>query len=413
MMISIVVLFIVFFLIAIRQVGNIRLKIWQIMAGGAIAVLITLQISLVEAFKSINFDVIFFLFGMFIVGQALEESGYLSYLSCKFFKRAKSFNQLILFILFFAGFASAFLMNDTVAIIGTSFVLFLSRKNSLPPKILLLTLAFAVTIGSVFSPIGNPQNLLIALSGGIEAPFISFFKLLFIPTVINLFFAYFLLKIFYKESFSKKLENDLQEQIKDKNLANLCRVSLILIFILIILKIFFVFLFPEFNFKLTYISLFSAMPIIIFSRKRVEVIKKVDWHTLLFFVAMFILMQSVWNSGFFQSILSNLDINLSSIFVILLISVLFSQLFSNVPLVSLYLPILANAGASGKEMLALAAGSTIAGNLFILGAASNIIIIQNAEEKYNQTITFWEFARIGIPLTIINILVYYLFFLIF
>ncbi|MCX7698030.1 MAG: anion transporter, partial [Candidatus Goldbacteria bacterium] len=58
--------------------------------------------------------------------------------------------------------------------------------------------------------------------------------------------------------------------------------------------------------------------------------------------------------------------------------------------------------------LALAAGSTIAGNLFILGAASNVIIIQNAEKK-GETITFFEFARIGVPLTFINIIIYWLF----
>jgi len=58
--------------------------------------------------------------------------------------------------------------------------------------------------------------------------------------------------------------------------------------------------------------------------------------------------------------------------------------------------------------MALAAGSTIAGNLFILGAASNVIIIQNAEKK-GQTLTFVEFAKIGIPLTIINIFVYWIF----
>ena len=61
--------------------------------------------------------------------------------------------------------------------------------------------------------------------------------------------------------------------------------------------------------------------------------------------------------------------------------------------------------------LGAAAGSTIAGNLFILGAASNIIIIQNAEKKTGDTITFLEFAKIGIPLTLLNVLVYYLSFL--
>jgi Na+/H+ antiporter NhaD/arsenite permease-like protein len=79
--------------------------------------------------------------------------------------------------------------------------------------------------------------------------------------------------------------------------------------------------------------------------------------------------------------------------------------------VTLYLPILIQAGASIKEMMALAAGSTIAGNFLILGAASNVIIIQNAEKR-GQTITSLEFAKIGIPMTIVNILVYWLFFMI-
>jgi len=413
MIISIIVLVLVFSLIAIRQIGKVRLQIWQIMLGGAIIVLFTSQISPTNAFKSINFDVIFFLFGMFVIGEALEKSGYLSYLSCKFFKRAKSLDHLVLFVLFGAGFASALLMNDTVAIIGISFVLVFARKNSLPPKILLLALAFAVTIGSVFSPIGNPQNLLIALNGNIENPFFDFFKFLFLPTIINLFFAYLLLKIFYREQFNKRLENNSEEKIKDFNLAFFSKISLAILISLIIIKIFFIYIFPEIDFRLTYIALISAFPILLFSKERIKILKEVDWHTLIFFIAMFILMESVWDSGFFQGMINELNPNLTSIFSIFFVSIILSQLISNVPLVALYMPILISSGASAKEMIALAAGSTIAGNLFILGAASNIIIIQNAEKKYGETITFWEFARIGIPLTIINILVYYLSFYIF
>jgi Na+/H+ antiporter NhaD/arsenite permease-like protein len=63
--------------------------------------------------------------------------------------------------------------------------------------------------------------------------------------------------------------------------------------------------------------------------------------------------------------------------------------------------------------MALAAGSTIAGNLTILGAASNVIIIQNAEKKGGATINFLEFVKIGAPLTVINTLVYWLFLKIF
>jgi len=160
-MISIIVLLIVFLLIAVRQVGNVRLQIWQIMLGGAIAVLLSLQISPSDALKSINIDVMLFLFGVFTIGQAMEESGYLSSLSYKLFNHAKNLDTLVLFILFGTGILSAILMNDTLAIIGTGVVLSLAKTSNTKPKILLLALAFAVTIGSVMSPIGNPQNLLI------------------------------------------------------------------------------------------------------------------------------------------------------------------------------------------------------------------------------------------------------------
>src|SRR3989344_7868977 len=185
MIIPLLVLVIIFVLIAIRRIGKFRLEIWQIMLFGAIVVLITRQISLLDAVRSINLEVMLFLFGMFVIGQALEASGYLSHLSYKLFKNAKSAEHLLLFILFGGGIASAFLMNDTIAIIGTPVVLLLARKHCLPAKPLLLTLAFAVTIGSVISPIGNPQNLLIALNSG-GNPFVTFLKYLFIPTMINL-----------------------------------------------------------------------------------------------------------------------------------------------------------------------------------------------------------------------------------
>jgi Na+/H+ antiporter NhaD/arsenite permease-like protein len=120
-------------------------------------------------------------------------------------------------------------------------------------------------------------------------------------------------------------------------------------------------------------------------------------------------MQSVWNTGIFQNMLSKTDVSITSILMILAVSVVLSQLISNVPLVALYLPLLLNLGVSTKGLMALAAGSTIAGNLFIFGAASNIIIIQNAEKRGEKTLTFWEFSKVGIPLTIINFLIYYLY----
>jgi Na+/H+ antiporter NhaD/arsenite permease-like protein len=414
-MISIITLLIVFVLIAVRQVGRFKLRIWQIMLGGAFIVLVTGEISPLDALKAINVDVMLFLFGVFIIGQAMEESGYLGYLAGKMFRKPRSLNMLVLFILFGMGILAALLLNDTLAIIGTPVVLSLAVKTKTPSRILLLALAFAVTIGSVMSPIGNPQNLLIALNGNVPNAFVTFLKYLAVPTLVNLFIAFLMLKLFYRKHFKNSVDMAIGEAgIKDARLANVAKISLILLVILILARIIVVLAGVNIEaFKLTYIALGAALPVIFYLPKRPGVLIRMDWFTLIFFAAMFILMQSVWNSGYFQEAIASANVDLTSTAMILGVSIVLSQLLSNVPLVALYLPVLAQAGATTAGMMALAAGSTIAGNLTILGAASNVIIIQNAEKKGHQTLTFWEFVKIGVPLTIINTAVYWAWFLIF
>jgi len=321
----------------------------------------------------------------------------------------KTTDSLVLLLLFGFGLLSALLLNDTLAIIGTPLVLMLAKQHKMSHKLLLLTLAFSVTIGSVMSPIGNPQNLLIAINGQVDSPFITYFRYLFLPTVINIFIAYVVLKLFFRKEFHNKPLKHSPPKLKDPKLALLAKVSLILLVILICIKITLVMLAPQFDFRLTYIALVASLPILLFSPKRVKVLREVDWPTLVFFASMFVLMAAVWNSGFFQSLLSESGVPIASLVMILLVSVLLSQFISNVPLVALYLPLLLQAGVSTDGMMALSAGSTIAGNLSILGAASNVIIIQNAERRSGDTLTFLDFAKVGIPLTVLNILVYWAF----
>jgi Na+/H+ antiporter NhaD/arsenite permease-like protein len=405
---SIFILIGVFILIAVRQVGNVRLRIWQIMLVGAVLALISGEIGPVDAALSINLDVMFFLFGVFIIGEALHQSGYLSHISYKIFRRAKNVDMLVLLILFVIGGISALLMNDTLAIIGTPLVLTLAKKFDISPKLMLMALAIAVTTGSVMSPIGNPQNLLIALDGSFESPFVTFFSYLAIPTVINLFVAFLVLRLFFRDEFTADKLNHSDEPVTDPRLAVLCKISLALMLLLIAVKIALVFLGTGFEMRLTYIALIAAAPIVLLSRQRASVVRKIDWSTLVFFAAMFVLMQAVWNTGFFQNWLSGTDV--TTVPMTLGVSVGVSQLISNVPFVALFMQMLGS--ADQIAMLALAAGSTIAGNLFILGAASNVIIIQNAEKR-GETLKFIEFAKIGIPLTAMNILVYWVFLTLF
>ena len=406
--IPVIVLLLVFLGIAIRRIGRFTLRIWQIMLIGAVAVLVTGQVSPASAAGAINLDVMVFLFGMFVVGVALHESGYLLHLSSRIFRRAKTPDQLLLLLILSFGILSAVLMNDTLAIIGTPLVLYFARANRISPKLLLLALAFSITTGSVMSPIGNPQNLLVAINGTVGNPFITFAWFLAIPTAASLILVYIFLRFtFRKEPWGKELELG-HEAVKDERLALFSKVSLGVLVALILVKIGGYFVGLGTWIPLSAIALLSAFPILALSERRVEIVRKVDWETLVFFAAMFVLMESVWESGFFQSFILLTGGEIARIPVILGVSVVVSQFVSNVPFVALYLPAITRSGESMAALMALAAGSTIAGNLSILGAASNVIIIQNAE-KEGETLTFPEFVRIGLPLTVLQVLVYWFF----
>lgn len=235
----------------------------------------------------------------------------------------------------------------------------------------------------------------------------SFIEYLVVPTIANLFLAYLLLRVFFKGQFQNRQALDqVQEPVEDRKLALISEASFLLLIGLVCLKIVMVSMGAGESFRLSYISVISALPVLIFSQRRLEVVRNIDWQTLVFFASMFVLMASVWQSGVFQSLIDRSGVDVTAVPVILALSVIMSQIVSNVPFVALYLPLLS--GASVKGMMVLAARSTIAGNLFILGAASNVIIIQNAE-KENETLTFLDFAKVGVPLTILNMLVYWIF----
>ncbi|MEM4522595.1 MAG: anion transporter, partial [Nitrososphaeria archaeon] len=100
---------------------------------------------------------------------------------------------------------------------------------------------------------------------------------------------------------------------------------------------------------------------------------------------------------------------LGKIFNITFASILFSQILSNVPFAKFYVEYLKATSFSTPtqiEWITLAMASTIAGNLTLLGAASNIIIIEYLESYYNTTISFKEFFKYGLITTALNTIIY-------
>lgn len=403
-------LFLVIIFTIVRKIGHINIPIWVVMVLSAIFCILSGSITLNDAIKAIDIDVIIFLFCMFLIAESFQSSGYLYHSAHKIFSNTSSARHLLLVLIFFSGAVSALLMNDTMVIIGTPLVIYFARKHKISSQLLILTLMYSVTIGSVFSPIGNPQNLLIAINSRLKSPFIVFFVYLLVPTIINLFILYFAMLLVYKNEIHTIPLIHEKEELEDHSLAKLCRISLIILLISILLKIIIIFINPKINLSLTYIAIFGLIPILFALPKRLYLLKKLDWGTLLFFVGMFILMKAIWNTNLIQNFLKTHNIDLNSLPILMSTSVILSQILSNVPLVALFMPVLKLANATTFQYMALAAASTLAGNFLILGAASNIIAISNAE-KLGEKVPSVKFSLIGIPLGIINLLVIYLWFL--
>lgn len=407
MSVSLAVLILVFLGIALRQLFRLPLKIWQIMGIGAAIVLFTGRITILSAWVAVDWDIIFFLFGMFYIGTAIEESGYIHEIVSRYFLEGCSQKALAFAIVFGMGIFSALLMNDTLAIVGTPLLIKVAHHRKIQTRPLLLGLAFAITIGSVMSPIGNPQNLLIALQAPIGSPFTTFLRYLGVPTLINLALLYFLLLYLMRKE--EKYYHEVEQAAPyNKRLMILSKIAIGMVVVMIGYNIIASF-YPFYPIPLPGIALIPAAFLVIFGPKRKEIFRLLDWHTLIFFIAMFILMRSVWETSTVKDILLHPGPFMKSIPGIMTVSTLVSQLISNVPLVALYLPTIKQVGGTIATYMALSAGSTVAGNFLIFGAASNLIIIQNAEKRGDLGITFGAFAKVGIPFTVINILIYYLF----
>lgn len=415
----------VFAVVYVLIVGRRRfgVPIWAAMLIGA-ALMVGLQVTgISDAYRAVKLEVIAFLFGMFSLVSALERAGVLKALAARMVARARTPSQLLMIFVVGMGVLAAFLVNDTIALLGIPLAIQVARHAGIRPTVLLLALAFGITVGSVMTPIGNPQNLLIAIDSGIDFPLATFLLYLGAPTVANLFVTFYILKRYFRKELPKTLEavpateegNGVPHDPRQARLAIYVTVATMAGFVLSevlhALKVT--------DIGLSIVAMLGAAALYALSRDRTQILKSVDYSVLVFFAAMFVVTSALWSSGAISVITGWLpdpdpSDRAQSIGVITAASLSLSQMLSNVPFVALYDFVMIDNGFTGhhvSQWLMLAAASTIAGNLTILGAASNVIVIEAAESRGIRAFGFFEFARVGAIITAANISVYVAFFL--
>jgi Na+/H+ antiporter NhaD/arsenite permease-like protein len=243
------------------------------------------------------------------------------------------------------------------------------------------------------------------------------------PTIANLFVTYAILKVYYRKEIGSNYQLsaiELTEKADGMYNPRLAKIS-----IAVLIATIAGFVVSEVlhflgiaDFSLSAVAMLGAAAIYALSSQRREIVKSVDYSVLVFFGGMFVVTSALWSSGAVSLLFMNYiptpdpTDTVQSNAVISAASIGISQVLSNVPFVALYNFVMADSGFTGQHVdqwMMLAAASTIAGNLTILGAASNIIIIEAAESRGVHAFSFLEFFKVGSIVTAANLAVYYAF----
>ncbi|MEM2000493.1 MAG: SLC13 family permease [Candidatus Caldarchaeum sp.] len=395
-----------------------HLPVWSIMMGSMFLTLMLGLVGVDEAVATIDFDVVFFLVGMFALVGLAESSGLLNYLSSYALSLFKNTRTMVVGASLVLGLLAAFFVNDTVALMGPPIAILIARAIGEKYEASFLLLCYSITIGSVMTPLGNPQNMLIAVQSGMTAPFIAFLTRLTPPTLISLM----LLGLYIMKTY--KIDGKITatvvvpaEALSSRRDAYIAAGGISITVLALLINDVLAATGQSHVASRGLIPFIVAAAVWSFVSSPRELLSKVDFGTVLFFISMFITMEGIWRSGLLQTILALFPTgNAGDIFLLTAVSSLaFSQIISNVPFAKLFIEYLKDAGVSGADeqvWLTLATYSTLAGNLTLLGAASNIIVLEVLEKRYRQTVSFWRFLKIGLPVVAFTSVIYLPFLLI-
>lgn len=135
-----------------------------------------------EAWKAIDIKTLVFLFSIMILNAHQRYAGFFSYIMKFCFSYVKSPLFLLITITFSSGLLSAFFLNDTMALMLTPLIYRVTRSLNLNPKPYLLSLMLAVNTGSLMTPTGNPQNMIIATLS--KLTFLDFLKVVWFHSLL-------------------------------------------------------------------------------------------------------------------------------------------------------------------------------------------------------------------------------------
>lgn len=386
--------------------------------AGAGLMLLFRFVSADDVFRSerfgIDWNVIFLLFGMMVIVGVLRHTGVFEYLAIRSAKRARGrpFRILVTLVLITAV-ASALLDNVTTVLLVAPVTLLIAERLGVSPIPMLIAEVMASNIGGTSTLIGDPPNILIGSQAGLS--YMDFLVNLG-PLVVVLMAVYIVaIKVLFRRSFAYQPERvvelmalDERESLREGPL--LARALAVLALVTVAFAFHGVL-----HYEPSVVALLGAgVLLLVAGREPWPFLREVEWHTLVFFAGLFVMVGALVKAGVVSSLArAAIRVTDGDVFIAMLlliwVSAILSALVDNIPYVATMAPLVNEliralpAGTSTTVLWwALALGADLGGNATPIGASANVVVLGIAERSGHR-IRFVEFVKYGAVITLLTV----------
>lgn len=395
--ISLAIFILVYIGVALGGFPRLALDRTGIALLGGIAMIATGVLSLEEAVRAVDIPTIILLYALMIISAQLRLGGFYTGAALRVSELLRRPLRCLWWLMVVSAFLSALLMNDIICLAFTPVLCYSLQRAGLNPVPFLLALAISSNIGSAATIIGNPQNMLIGQVGKLHfGPFLAW---CLPPSLLSLLLAYGLIAWLYRHRLALTAPQPARPHEEWPHL-NTQQTMKGLLGVAVMVALFFTHIPRE-------LTALAVAGVLLCSRKlrAARVLGLVDWNLITLFIGLFVVLRGFETTHIADDSVERLaswGLDFKNFHVLNVISVILSNIVSNVPATMLLRPFIPSSDPVAWYVLALA--TTYAGNLILIGSIANLIVVEQAA-RYDITITFREHAIVGIPVTLASMLV--------
>ena len=403
---------VVIFLIALALIATERIHRTKVaLIGAALVVLfVGSDYGQEEAIEAIDFNTIGLLAGMMVLVYLTQQTGIYDYIAIRAGQLSRG--RPLWVVLSLAGTTavlSAFLDNLTTILLVVPITFLLADTLDVDPIPLIVIEVIASNIGGTATLIGDPPNIIIA--GATDLSFNDFIVNLAPIVVVAFAMVITALYLFYRPQLQTKPENrrfvmDLDARASIRDWDELRRTGPVLV-----LTVLAFFAHQALHIEPATVALTGAAVALLVTRQNLEeALSKIEWPTLFFFVALFVMVGALEGTGAIDEVATSIEDltggdRAAELLGILWLGGIGSAIVDNIPFTTAMIPIVEGLQEGGDDAYwwALSLGACFGGNATIIAAAANVAAA-GLTERAGTPIGFMSFLRIGVPVTVVSLL---------